>query len=126
MYNARRIIPGLIIFLGLMAAGIWYNVATGKAGHVPELDVTTKEKQCVESPEYMRAKHMDLLSDWKESAVREGNRTHVATDGKEYSISLSGTCLDCHSSKAGFCDRCHNYMGVKPSCWACHTPPEVD
>ena len=27
-------------------------------------------------------------------------------------MSLSNTCLDCHSNKAEFCDRCHNYASV--------------
>jgi hypothetical protein len=35
-------------------------------------------------------------------------------------MSLSNTCLDCHSNKAEFCDRCHNYASVSPYCWDCH------
>ena len=29
-------------------------------------------------------------------------------------MSLSNTCLDCHSNKAEFCDNCHTYASVKP------------
>ena len=29
-------------------------------------------------------------------------------------MSLTRTCMDCHSNKAEFCDRCHNYLAVRP------------
>ena len=125
MYDADKIIPGLIIFLCLITFPIWYTMTTGKAGYVPEPEIVTEEKQCVESTPYMREKHMDLLEDWRESVVREGNRTYTASDGKEYEISLS-TCLSCHSNKIEFCDQHHNYAGVEPSCWDCHIVPEGD
>jgi hypothetical protein len=68
----------------------------------------------------MRADHMQLLDLWRHSVVREGKRIYVNPDGKEYNMSLSNTCLDCHSNKAEFCDRCHNYASVRPYCWDCH------
>ncbi len=72
----------------------------------------------------MRANHMRLLNDWRDLVVREGERTYTAADGKVYEISLTGTCLKCHSNKETFCDRCHDYAGVTPSCWNCHIIPE--
>ena len=34
-----------------------------------------------------------------------------------------GVCVKCHSNKERFCDRCHDYAGVKPTCWNCHIVP---
>ena len=39
-------------------------------------------------------------------------------------MSLSQSCLGCHSNKEQFCDACHNYAGVKPNCWSCHIVPK--
>jgi len=72
----------------------------------------------------MRVSHTDLLNTWKEQVVREGKRTYVSSRGKEYVMSLTNTCVDCHSNKAKFCDRCHDYMNVKPWCWDCHNVPQ--
>ena len=124
MYDANKIIPGIIIFFGLMTLPIWYSVAGGNADYVPEPEIVTEEKQCVEPAEYMRESHVDLLYEWRESAVREGNRTYMTSDGRNYEISLTGTCMSCHSNKDRFCDQCHFYAGVKPGCWNCHNPPE--
>jgi hypothetical protein len=68
---------------------------------------------------------MDLLMDWRDEVVRRGNRNFVAFNGRTYTISLTGTCMGCHSSKANFCDRCHDYAGVKPYCWDCHIDPKL-
>ena len=124
MYDASKVIPGLIIFFGLITLPILFTAASGKIAYTPELQIVTEEEQCVESVEYMRANHMDLLVEWRETVVREGIRTWVASDGKEYNMSLTGTCLDCHSNKEYFCDQCHNYAGIQPSCWNCHVVPE--
>ncbi|MBI4620446.1 MAG: sulfate reduction electron transfer complex DsrMKJOP subunit DsrJ [Desulfobacterales bacterium] len=124
MNNRIIIIAGLIIFLCLITFPIWYNVVGGKAAYAPELKIVSEEKQCVESTKYMRAKHMQLLNDWRNSVVREDKRTYTALDGKKYDMSLSNTCLKCHSNKADFCDKCHNYVEVTPTCWNCHVAPE--
>ena len=89
-----------------------------------DLNLPTDEEQCVESAEWMKANHMDLLIDWREEVVRDGARTYTASDGKEYTKSLTDSCLDCHSPKAEFCDRCHDYVGTSPNCWNCHIDPE--
>jgi hypothetical protein len=68
----------------------------------------------------MKAKHMELLDQWRDAAVRRSERVYVATDGHHYEISLTGTCLRCHSDPAKFCDRCHAYAGVDVFCWDCH------
>ena len=124
MYDAGKIITGMIIFFGLISFPIWVSAASGNIDYAPDLNLPANEEQCVESAEYMRANHMDLLLDWREEVVRDGLRTYTATDGKEYVKSLTDTCLDCHSPKVEFCDQCHNYVGATPNCWNCHVDPE--
>jgi [DsrC]-trisulfide reductase subunit J len=128
MYDAKKIVPGLLIFLGLVTFPFWFS--GGKAAPPPGLKLDTpaiqqlKEKKCIEPTAYMRANHMELLDYWRNSVVRQGDRIYKASDGKEYPLSLSGTCLECHSNKEQFCDRCHTYEAVKPTCWSCHVIPQ--
>lgn len=91
----------------------------------PEPKLPENATQCVESTEYMKSSHMKLLLDWREKYVRENIRVYTASDGKQYDIGLTGTCLEqCHTNKADFCDRCHNYVGVSgPYCMDCHIDP---
>ncbi len=122
MKDKKIIVTGVIIFLIVATFPFWYN--RGKAAPMPELELTAKAKAakvCVRSTEYMRADHMQLLDKWRESVVREGDRIYVSPEGREYAMSLTNTCLDCHSNRAQFCDRCHDYASVRPYCWACHT-----
>ena len=121
MNDKKVIITGVIIFFIIVTFPFWYN--RGKAAPQPELILTAKAKaakECVRSTEYMNAEHMQLLDVWRDSVVRRGERIYVSPTGKEYNMSLSNTCLDCHSNKADFCDRCHNYASVRPYCWDCH------
>ena len=121
MSDKKYIILGLIIFVVIVTFPLWYN--RGKAAPAPDLVLTEKAKAakvCVRSTDYMKAEHMQLLDVWRDSVVRRGARIYVSSDGKEYNMSLSNTCLDCHSNKAEFCDRCHDYASVRPYCWDCH------
>jgi len=124
MYDAGKIIAGIIIFLGIVTFPLWYNGLSGKSTTVPDLKIVTKEKQCVEATPYMKASHMKLLDQWRNKVVRENARLYRGVSGKTYTISLSNTCLECHSNKDEFCDKCHNYVGVTPTCWNCHVIPE--
>jgi hypothetical protein len=127
MYDAIKIIGGLIIFLALISSPIWYDMSSGKAEYVPEPKIITTAKQCVMPTEYMRLEHMDLLNTWRDLVVRHGQRVHVSPDGRKYNMSLTKTCMNCHSNKSEFCDVCHNYNGVgQPYCWDCHNVPEED
>jgi hypothetical protein len=125
MYHKGRIITGLAVFVVLAVSPVWYNIARWSWGaKQPELALPENETQCVEDVAFMRCAHMDLLEDWRERVVRDGERTYVSKRGVEFDMSLSNTCLNCHSSKQDFCDACHNYAGVEPYCWACHTEGE--
>jgi hypothetical protein len=126
MYDKGKIIASTILFLIIVLSPLWYNAFTGKASYVPDLKLPSEAKQCVEDTRFMKANHMDLLNTWRENAVRKGIRSYKAHDGKVYAISLTGTCLNCHSDKEKFCDRCHDYVGVRPpNCWDCHNVPKV-
>jgi len=121
MNDRNKIIAGLIVFLAVFTLPVWYNL--GKAAPAPELKLTDKAKEaktCVMSTDYMRANHMQVLDLWRHSVVRNAERTFVNTEGKAFDMSLSNTCLDCHSNKADFCDKCHDYASVSPYCWDCH------
>jgi hypothetical protein len=128
MYDSRKIITGLIIFFILVALPFIWNL--GKAAPKPDPKIDTPviqqmaEKKCIELKAVMKTGHMQMLDVWRDSVVRDGNRTFVATDGKHYNMSLQNTCMKCHSNKKKFCDECHNYAAVKPYCWDCHIEPK--
>ena len=132
IYNANKIIPGLIIFLGLITFPIWY--AMGKAAPPPEIKIDTpviqqmEVKQCIMPKADMRTGHMQLLNDWRTQVVRNDLRVYVAEDGKQYTMSLQNECMRCHSNKTQFCDQCHTYAGLQlgsvPYCWTCHIAPK--
>jgi hypothetical protein len=124
MYDAGKIIAGLIAFLVLATFPIWYGVAGGAAAKAPDPKIITTEKDCVAATAYMKTNHMDMLNQWRETVVREGRREYVSPTGRKFEMSLSNTCMSCHSNKSDFCDQCHNYMGVTPYCWDCHIEPK--
>lgn len=78
--------------------------------------------KCVASAGWMKSHHMQLLNQWRHDSVREGNRTHVTSDGRHFDKSLN-SCLGCHASNPMFCFMCHEYANVKPTCWNCHVSP---
>ncbi len=126
MRNRSLIYLGLLIFLAAVTLPFTYNMTAG-AGTMPELELPENETQCVESKEFMKSSHMQLLIDWRESQVRENSREYVSSSyDRKFDISLTNTCLkQCHTNKGNFCDRCHNYAGVQePYCWDCHIDPE--
>lgn len=121
MKDKSKILAGLAIFIAAITFPFWFNM--GRAAPAPELELTAKAKAaktCVMPTEYMTAEHMQLLDVWRHNVVRNGERMFVNAEGKLFDMSLSNTCLDCHSNKEQFCDRCHNYASVSPYCWDCH------
>jgi len=124
MYNGGKIITGLIIFVLLISAPFLLNV--GQANELPDISLDTpvinqlSEKQCVESVEFMRSQHPQLLNDWRDQVVREGESIYVSSSGKMYEMSLDNNCLQCHSNQSQFCDACHTYTSVELYCWDCH------
>ena len=129
-YDLKYILLGLAIFFGLVISPILPNLGKIVAAPSPKLDtpailkLAEKERQCVMPTPYMRANHMQLLIDWREAAVRNGNREFINPEGKKFTVSLSNTCMECHSNKTQFCDQCHNFVAVTPNCWRCHLDKE--
>jgi hypothetical protein len=128
MYDAKKVSLGILIFLVLLTFPFWY----GKGRAVPSLQLKIDtpeiarlaEKKCLEPTAYMRASHMELIDSWRQAVVRDGQRYYVTSSGKNVSMSLSQSCLGCHSNKEQFCDTCHNYAAVNPNCWSCHNVPK--
>ena len=122
MNDKSKIIAGIIIFFVVAAFPFWFNMFVEKTP-APELVLTAKAqaaKVCVRDTAFMKANHMQLLNEWRNAVVRNAERIYVNAEGKEFNMSLSNTCLDCHSNKAEFCDRCHQYASIEPYCWDCH------
>jgi hypothetical protein len=128
LYNRGMIITGIVIFLIVITIPFWYGIGT--TVFPPDLRLDTPanqklpDKRCVEDTAFMRENHMKLLASWRDSVVRKGNRLYTAMDGEVFEMGLTGNCLKCHNNKSRFCDRCHDYAGVKPACWNCHINPE--
>ncbi len=133
IYNGGPIFIGIVVFLAI-ALFPFYNNA-GKVNAKPEPKTDTPEilkyqqehggkKSCVESKEWMRGEHMQLLNQWRDSVVRDDYRFYVSNANHEqFNMSLQNGCMKCHSNKKKFCDECHNYLAVKPYCWDCHIQP---
>lgn len=128
IYDGGKIFIGIIIFLSVATSPFLFNMGKATARPDPKLDTPEiqkmEKKQCVEPKEFMRAEHMKLLNEWRDSVVREGNMIYIGVGGEVYSMSLQGTCMKCHSNKKKFCDECHKYVAVKPYCWDCHIAPK--
>ncbi|MFA7383607.1 MAG: sulfate reduction electron transfer complex DsrMKJOP subunit DsrJ [Desulfurivibrionaceae bacterium] len=123
MYGKGRIIPALILFLGLMTSPMWYS--SGDASKLPKPEKPKDYTECVAPAQYMRTSHMVLLNQWRDNILREdGARTGKTANGTEYVRSLQNGCMKCHSDKKKFCDTCHSYASVKPYCWDCHLQPK--
>ena len=109
------------VFLTLVSFPVWHNLGARVSTKGPDPVLPKTEKQCVLPVQYMKTSHMALLKDWRDGAIREGQREYVAPDGRRFPVSLTTTCLhQCHTAKGDFCDRCHNYAAVSLNCWDCH------
>jgi hypothetical protein len=113
---------GIILFL---LAALYAFRQDGQAEKIPASvsgPVKIDSTVCIAPTEYMRAHHMQVLGEWRNSSVREGNRVHLTPDGRKFEKSLN-TCLGCHNNNRLFCFNCHMYANVKPKCWNCHLSP---
>jgi hypothetical protein len=121
MHDAGKVLVGLAIFLAVVTSPVWYQAASGAIAGPPDLKIESESPVCVAETSFMRALHMDLLDDWRDEAVRDGDRAYLGLGGVEYDKSIGGTCLgSCHSNREEFCDRCHEYVGAEVYCWDCH------
>ncbi|MHC4942061.1 MAG: hypothetical protein ACYTG7_03490 [Planctomycetota bacterium] len=72
-----------------------------------------KYEKCVKDTEYMRYHHWELLRGIREEIVRYGIRGEIGLYG----------CRDCHTSREGFCNKCHDAVSLTPDCFDCHYYP---
>ncbi len=121
MHDRGIIYCGLLIFVGAFTFPVWHGLAAHTTTKGPQQALPANAKECVEPVDFMKSSHMQFLVDERDRVVRNGDRTLLAFNHKTYNLNLTSTCLtECHSGKADFCDRCHAYAGVAPSCWNCH------
>ena len=90
MYNSKAVILGIIIFVVLFTSPFWASML-GKSYTSTGIALPKNEKECVENVDFMRDKHMQLLNEWRDEALRNENRTYVASNGKKWTISLQNT-----------------------------------
>lgn len=84
----------------------------------PTIDIA-KPGRCVEDVAVMRRAHGSMLNHQRDLTMRQGIRA-----GRH---SLN-ECVGCHASattgsvlgEKGFCQSCHDYVGVKLDCFGCH------
>ncbi|MCB7038770.1 sulfate reduction electron transfer complex DsrMKJOP subunit DsrJ [Eggerthella sinensis] len=124
MYKGKHIILFVGLFILLVAAPLIVNFGNASAAPEPNVDTPAinalDKKECVESAEYMRSSHMQLLDSWRNDVVRDGATEYTGANGQVYEISLDDTCLACHTNREEFCDSCHEYSSVELYCWDCH------
>lgn len=115
-----RAVIALIIFALVLLSPFIVSIASGNFGDAPlkpDLDpgIDSDVTECVRDVDYMRMNHMLLLKDERAEAVRHGER--------EDSNSIK-ECFTCHTYE-DFCEECHKYNGVEPTCFGetggCHS-----
>ena len=124
MRDRTGIILGLGAFLLILAYPVWQALGSTADPARPALQRSVDPSGCVEDTTYMVARHQELLNTWRTDVVRNGRRFYTATSGREYEMSLTGTCMECHTDSQAFCERCHAYADVTITCWSCHVAPE--
>ena len=127
MQGTGKNVAAVAIFFLIIASPHLINLVyakqwTGPSEETPRIQAMAK-RECIESEEWMRRNHMNLLLSWRDAALRDTHRLYVNGRGERYDISLMRTCLGCHSNREEFCDRCHDYAAVEPYCWQCHYAP---
>ena len=127
MGDKGKIVFGLAVFVILVTFPFWSRLAAAgepEGGRVElEYPDPSVAEACIEDSSWMAANHPQLLDEWRDDLVRSGNLEYVASDGQTYQKSLTRTCLSCHENRDAFCNRCHDYADVTPTCWQCHTTP---
>ena len=112
MHPALPLVLVLIPLIASLFSGIF---AHGEGKSAPFLERPGPEHEsCVRPTEVMRYHHMDVLKEIRDDAVRDGRRTDLNFE----------RCASCHTSRAKFCDRCHEAVNLTPDCFGCHDYPE--
>jgi len=87
------------------------------------------EEEALRQSGYMRFRHMDVLMELRDQAVREGNRKGMRLSGWQrpgVAHTSAPACSNCHASRERFCNQCHNRVNLHLGCFGCHYYPEPD
>lgn len=129
MNRNRLVALGLILFVVLFTFPVLMNLGkTALQTQPPPLLQDARamqdlaDKLGVKNEQEFREKHKQLLSEWKDTVVRDGKRIYVNKDGREIPISLENL-----ASQPQYCNACHEYAGIdQPNCWTCHVQPKEE
>lgn len=137
IYESQYVIPGLIVFLAIATFPFWARFVMGGQAAYPYSKESPAGRQCLLEKSQMRSDHMQMLVEWRDEVVRDGDRTPQETlDGVVVEKSLTNGCMKCHAkedvtidgveykSVATYCLDCHDYVGVDAYCWECHVDPK--
>ena len=127
MNKNQFVAAGLIVFVILFTFPVLLSLGKSvKATQPPALLQDEKamqelaDKLGVKDAAEFREKHKQILAQWKDAVVRDGQRIYVTKDGKEIPISLQNL-----ASQPQLCSTCHDYVGAeKLNCWTCHVEPK--
>ncbi len=110
-YRKYAVLVAVVIIL----APLGFSLAAFVVGSETEpfLELPEGEDACLRDTAYMRFHHMDFLKELRDAGVRGGARRDISF--------LS--CIDCHDTRATFCDRCHDSVSLSPDCFGCHYYP---
>ena len=117
MQRTKWVIGSLVVFAVVLFSPFLVNAVTGHLG--AKVDAPNPKAAhgtaCILPTEEMRQVHMKMFMHTRDDTVRRG--IHVQQKSLKH-------CQTCHPTRADFCDKCHNFAGVKPECWNCHFYPE--
>jgi hypothetical protein len=105
------VLPNMVVASG---ADSTQHSKAAYTGGPPQLEKANGDA-CIRPTDWMRRNHMDFLKHRSAQTVREGMRIRSESFIK---------CAECHQSHEKFCDQCHNYVGVAPDCFECHSYPK--
>jgi len=125
---------GLVVAIVVLTLPFWYALGQrvmGQSDPAPSVPKPTNSEHCIEND--MRARHMEVIDEWRNEVVREGTTERYESKdypGESFERSLTKTCLmQCHATaetgegatvQERFCNECHAYANVRPNCWDCH------
>ena len=121
---AKPAVKGSLVAVGLAGALCALAVqAAGEAKYVVDGSKAASLESCVESTDFMRRNHMEVIKHQRDATVRGGIRStkhsladcfecHVSFDGGEQPIPVN--------AEGQFCYSCHDYAAVTVNCFGCH------
>ncbi|MBF0194671.1 MAG: hypothetical protein HQL71_08930 [Magnetococcales bacterium] len=108
------VLPTMVVASGSSGNAVNEHSKAAYSGGPPQLEKASGES-CIRPTDWMRRNHMSFLKHRRAQTVREGLRIRSESFVK---------CAECHQSREKFCDQCHNYVGVAPDCFECHSYPK--